>query len=90
MKKIFFHYCDHSCSIVISSYRLFNKDVEGRTDNAACAYILQTSILMQVTGNLYYLQRQRIFAVAAPAATNTPDYIAQINEIKTWQANHNP
>jgi len=26
------------------------------------------------------------FAVAAPIATNTPDYIAQINEIKTWQA----
>ena len=26
------------------------------------------------------------FAVAAPAATTTPDYIAQINEIKTWQA----
>ncbi|PWU01851.1 MAG: PA-phosphatase [Bacteroidetes bacterium] len=25
--------------------------------------------------------------VAAPAATNTPDYIAQINEIKSWQAN---
>ena len=26
------------------------------------------------------------FAVPAPGATNTPDYIAQINEIKTWQA----
>lgn len=25
--------------------------------------------------------------VAAPAATNTPDYIAQINEIKAWQKN---
>lgn len=25
--------------------------------------------------------------VAAPAATNTPDYIAQINEIKSWQSN---
>jgi hypothetical protein len=27
------------------------------------------------------------FAVAAPGSTNTPDYIAQVNEIKTWQAN---
>ena len=27
------------------------------------------------------------FAVAAPGATTTPDYIAQVNEIKTWQAN---
>jgi hypothetical protein len=26
------------------------------------------------------------FAVVAPAATNTPDYIAQLNEIKTWQS----
>ena len=26
------------------------------------------------------------FAVAAPGATTTPDYIAQVNEIKTWQA----
>ena len=26
------------------------------------------------------------FPVAAPIATNTPDYIAQVNEIKTWQA----
>lgn len=25
-------------------------------------------------------------AVPAPIATNTPDYIAQVNEIKTWQA----
>jgi hypothetical protein len=27
------------------------------------------------------------FTVAAPIATNTPDYIAQINEIKSWQKN---
>ena len=27
------------------------------------------------------------FPVAAPIAVTTPDYIAQINEIKTWQAN---
>jgi hypothetical protein len=26
------------------------------------------------------------FAVPAPGATTTPDYIAQVNEIKTWQA----
>ena len=25
--------------------------------------------------------------VATPIATNTPDYIAQVNEIKSWQAN---
>lgn len=27
------------------------------------------------------------FAVPAPIATSSPDYVAQINEIKTWQAN---
>ena len=27
------------------------------------------------------------FPVAAPIATNTPDYVAQINEIKSWQQN---
>lgn len=27
------------------------------------------------------------FSVVAPIATNTPDYIAQINEIKSWQRN---
>ena len=27
------------------------------------------------------------FPVAVPGATTTPDYIAQVNEIKTWQAN---
>lgn len=27
------------------------------------------------------------FALAAPIATTSPDYIAQVNEIKTWQAN---
>lgn len=27
------------------------------------------------------------FSVAAPVATNSPDYIAQINEIKSWQKN---
>jgi hypothetical protein len=26
------------------------------------------------------------FTVAAPSATTTPDYIAQVNEIKTWQS----
>src|SRR5436190_1473405 len=27
------------------------------------------------------------FAVAEPAATNTPAYIAEVNEIKSWQKN---
>ena len=30
------------------------------------------------------------FTVTAPAATNTPDYIAQVNEIKTWQRDVTP
>ncbi|MGZ3845104.1 MAG: phosphatase PAP2 family protein, partial [Flavisolibacter sp.] len=30
------------------------------------------------------------FPVAAPIATNSPDYVAQINEIKSWQSNISP
>ncbi|MGZ3949897.1 MAG: phosphatase PAP2 family protein [Flavisolibacter sp.] len=30
------------------------------------------------------------FPVAAPIATNSPDYVAQINEIKSWQNNISP
>ena len=30
------------------------------------------------------------FAVPVPGATTTPDYIAQVNELKAWQANSTP
>ncbi len=61
-----------------------NKDVESRTDNApalAPANIdLNAGLWVPVL-----LSSPTEFPVAAPGATNTPDYIAQINEIKSWQ-----
>ena len=61
------------------------KDVEGRTDNMAP--LTPANIDLNAgTWKPILLTGPTEFAVAAPAATTTPDYIAQINEIKTWQA----
>jgi PAP2 superfamily len=84
MKKIF------SLSIIIIAGATFmiigcNKDVEGRTDNAAALHPTNIDLNAGVWQPIL-LTGPTEFAVAAPAATNTPDYIAQINEIKTWQA----
>lgn len=62
-----------------------NKDVEGRTDNTSA---LQPSNIDIDAGawKPILLTGPAEFAVAAPSATTTPDYVAQINEIKSWQA----
>lgn len=61
-----------------------NKDVEGRTDNTAA---LAPANLDIDAGNWkpVLLSSASEFAVPAPSATTTPDYIAQVNEIKSWQ-----
>ena len=62
-----------------------NKDIEGRTDNTPAL----TPANIDLNAGAWrpiLLTGPTEFAVAAPSATNTPDYIAQINEIKTWQA----
>jgi len=63
-----------------------SKKVDGRTDNLAP---LQPAKTDADAGNwkTVLLAAPTDVAVAAPIATNTPDYIAQVNEIKTWQAN---
>ena len=84
MKKIF------SLSILVVSALITiaigcNKDVEGRTDNVSA---LQPSNIDLNAGTWkpILLTTPDEFTVAAPSATTTPDYIAQVNEIKTWQA----
>ncbi|MBC7949953.1 MAG: phosphatase PAP2 family protein [Chitinophagaceae bacterium] len=70
------------CSLAIASC---NKDVDGRTDDLPA--LKPTNI--DVNAGIWkpiLLTSASEFAVAAPVATTTPDYIAQINEIKTWQA----
>jgi PAP2 superfamily len=63
-----------------------SKSVGGRTDNLPPLTPAKTDIDAG-TWKPILLTGPTEFAVAAPSATNTPDYIAQISEIKTWQQN---
>jgi hypothetical protein len=62
-----------------------SKDINGRTDDLPA---LQPAKTDADAGNWkpILLSSANEFAVAAPIAVTTPDYIAQMNEIKTWQA----
>ncbi len=84
MKKlIFFSIIILSLSVIL--FVSCNKDVEGRTDNINALNPVKTD-LNAGTWKPILLTGPTEFAVAAPVATTTPDYVAQINEIKTWQA----
>lgn len=60
------------------------KTVEGRTDNAE-ALNPASQDLDAGTWVPVLLSSPTEFPVAAPIATTSPDYIAQINEVKSWQ-----
>src|SRR5690242_930392 len=62
-----------------------SKHVSGRTDDLAPLQPAKAD-LNAGTWKTVLLTTPDQFAVAAPIATNTPDYIAQINEIKDWQS----
>ncbi|MES1221542.1 MAG: PA-phosphatase, partial [Bacteroidota bacterium] len=85
MKRIIFF-----SSIIFAVTTIFivscNKDIEGRTDNATALSPANIDLNAGVWKPVL-LTGPTEFAVAAPSATTTPDYIAQVNEIKTWQAN---
>jgi hypothetical protein len=85
MKKIFFLSLLTVAAAVIVIVAC-NKDVEGRTDNIPALKPADNDINAGIWQPVL-LTSPTEFPVPAPAATNTPDYIAQINEIKTWQAN---
>ena len=85
MKKVFFF----SIIIITATLTLFvacNKNVDSRTDNSP-ALNPSNNDLNAGTWRTILLSSPTEFPVAAPIATTSPDYIAQINEIKTWQAN---
>jgi hypothetical protein len=63
-----------------------SKKIDGRTDNIPALQPAKTDIDAG-SWKTVLLAGPTDIPVAAPAATNTPDYIAQINEIKDWQAN---
>lgn len=61
-----------------------SKSITGRTDDIPALTPAKTD---SEAGNWkpILLTSATEFSVPAPAATNTPDYIAQLNEIKSWQ-----
>ena len=84
MKKIFSFPVLFVAAIII----LFigcNKDIDGRTDNIPA---LNPSSLDINAGTWkpVLITGPTEFPVATPIATNSPEYIAQVNEIKSWQA----
>ncbi|MDP4264794.1 MAG: phosphatase PAP2 family protein [Bacteroidota bacterium] len=84
MKKIIFFLV----ILIAATSLLFvacNKNIENRTDNTAALNPANID-LNAGTWKPVLLIGPTEFPVAAPIATNSPDYIAQINEIKTWQA----
>jgi membrane-associated phospholipid phosphatase len=85
MKKIFF-----TLSVLLAATMTIiiacNKDIEGRTDSAPALKPANID-LNAGAWKPVLLTGPTEFAVPAPIATTTPDYIAQVNEIKTWQAN---
>lgn len=62
-----------------------SKHVTGRTDDLAPLQPAKTDINAG-TWKTILLTSPSQFAVSAPIATNTLDYIAQVNEIKDWQS----
>lgn len=84
MKRIFPFFILVSATVVTAIIAC-NKDVDGRTDNIAALHPANID-LNAGTWKPVLLTGPTEFAVAAPSATTTPDYIAQINEIKSWQS----
>lgn len=63
-----------------------SKEITGRTDNAPTLKPADND-LNAGTWKPVLLAAPTDITVAAPIATTTPDYIAQVNEIKSFQAN---
>ncbi|MDB5205482.1 MAG: phosphatase family protein [Flavisolibacter sp.] len=85
MKKIFI-----ATSYILVSFVLFivscSKGITERTEDIAA--LNPTNIDLNAgTWKPVLLTGPTEFPVAAPIATTSPDYIAQLAEIKTWQAN---
>ena len=84
MKKIIF-YSFAILAMAVMVIIACNKDINERTANIDA--LSPANIDLDAgTWKPVLLTSASEFAVTAPGATNTPDYIAQINEIKAWQA----
>ena len=83
MKKLFYSLLLVSVSIMLLMVAC-SKDISSRTDNTAALAPANTDINAG-SWKPILLSSPDEFHVPAPIATNTPDYIAQINEIRSWQ-----
>jgi hypothetical protein len=63
-----------------------SKEIVGTTDNASALQPANIDVNAG-TWKPILLSGPTDIVVATPVPTNTPDYIAQINEIKSYQAN---
>ena len=72
--------------IVVLIIAACSKDIVGRTDNTIALQPANND-LNAGSWKPVLLTAPTDIVVATPVATNTPDYIAQINEIKSFQAN---
>lgn len=83
MKKNLF--CSCLLMVAMAVFTGCNKDIVGRTDNllplAPANTDLNAGEWMPIL-----LSAPDEMPVATPIPTNTPEYVAQINEIKSWQA----
>lgn len=84
MKRVYLLLFTAIAGLLVSTISC-KKEVAGRTDNIR-ALSPDNIDLNAGTWRPILLTGPTEFAVAAPIATNTPEYIAQLNEIKTWQA----
>ncbi len=84
MKKLF-SFIVIAAAVVVLLPLSCSKKVSGRTDNLAPLQPAKTDIDAGSWKTVLLTSPSQI-AVAAPIATTTPDYIAQINEIKDNQA----
>src|SRR5689334_2730543 len=71
-------------ALILALQLACSKGVTGRTDNLP-PLVPAKSDINAGTWKPILLTGPTEFPVAAPIATTTPEYIAQINEIKTWQ-----
>lgn len=78
-------YCFLSTLLFIYFLVGCSKNITSHTDNTA-ALNPQNADVNAGTWKTILLTAPTEFPVAAPSAVNTPDYIAQVNEIKAWQA----
>lgn len=85
MKKIILNTILYTSAIILLLSSC-SKEIEGRTDNVAALNPINPDENAG-TWKTILLTAPNEINVAAPAATNTPDYVAQINEIKSCQYN---